>query len=292
MGMRLLRGCFLSTLALSLAGCTHIRRVDRTVKAPHVLDATLQQLNTQLAEQYTSIQSFNASVDITATTGGKHEGEVKESSAFPGYILMRKPSDLRTLMMVPLARSLALDMVSDGKNFKLVIPPRSIAREGADGVAVNSKPGLESLRPNIIRESILVPAMQADELVNLTENARILPPAAGKKESIEEPDYDLTISRVKTGHELETVRVIHIGRVTLKPYEQDIYDHAGRLVTVVTYDKYQKFGEIWFPTSILITRPIDEYTLKIDIMKMTMNPKLDDDQFQLKFPDNISIQKM
>jgi len=63
----------------------------------------------------------------------------------------------------------------------------------------------------------------------------------------------------KTGNELQTIRVTHISRVTLKPYEQDFYDTAGRLVEIVTYDKYQKFGDIDYPTSILITMPIYEY---------------------------------
>jgi outer membrane lipoprotein-sorting protein len=44
--------------------------------------------------------------------------------------------------------------------------------------------------------------------------------------------------------------------------------------------------------SITITRPIDEYTLKITITKLTLNEPLDDESFKLEFPDNIPVQKM
>ncbi len=35
---------------------------------------------------------------------------------------MRKPRDIRVILQVPLLGSLMADMVSDGNNFKLVIP--------------------------------------------------------------------------------------------------------------------------------------------------------------------------
>ncbi len=281
-------------LGTPLTGCYSIRThaVDKTVVAQHVQNATLDQLVTKMNEQYRAVQTLNATVDITASTGGRREGQVKEIPTFAGYIMLRKPTDLRVLMLVPVLRSRALDMVSDGKNFKLLVPPKNKAVEGSDEVTTPSKNGLENLRPNIIRDALLVPAVGPDEYIDLTENSRILAPARGKKEAIEEPDYDLVFLKVRTDHVLERVRVIHISRTTLQPYQQDIYDHSGHVVTVVAYDKYQKFGEVEFPMSLLITRPLDEYSLKIDVSKLTVNTPLDDEQFVLKIPENIPIQKM
>jgi len=284
-------------MSVVLTGCasllTHSRAVNKTVLAANVLDATLEQLNGELEKQYGAIQSVNATVSIAASTGGEHQGEVKDYPAFSGYILFRKPSDLRTLMLAPIVKTRAVDMVSDGKNFKLLIPTQKKAIEGEDHeVATPSKNGLENLRPYIIRDAMLVPPVQADESVSKTENARILPPAPGKKFSTEEPDYDLTVTRSKQGNELQTVRVIHISRVTLKPYEQDVYDAAGRLVTIVTYDKYQKSGDVDFPMRIEIKRPLDEYSLKIEITKLVLNQTLDDEQFVLTFPEGMIVTKM
>ena len=282
---------------LPLTGCLsltiHRRTVGKTVRIPIVLDATVEQLNDRIAEQYVAVKSLNASVDIKASVGGSAVGEVKEYPAFSGYILMRKPDDLRVFMLVPVVRSLALDMVSDGKSFKLLIPPKTKAIVGTDEeVSSPSKNGLENLRPYIIRDALLVPPVLPDELVTLTQDARILPSAPGKKEMTEEPDYDLAVSRKKSGNVLETVRVVHISRVTLKPYQQDVYDHAGRLVTMISYSNYKRFGDIDMPMSILISRPLDQYTLQITVDKLTLNQPLDDEQFVLKIPDNIPIQKM
>jgi outer membrane lipoprotein-sorting protein len=293
-----LSSCFFGLallVMLPLTGCIRTHAVDQTIVPARLMNATLEQLVAQMNERFAAVQTLNATVDITATTGGRHEGQVKEIPSSSGYIFLRKPLDLRVLMLVPVFRSRAIDMVSDGKTFKLLMTvPATPARgiEGAEELTKPSKNGLENLRPSVIRDSLLVPAVQPDEYMDLTESSRLTVPVYGKKARIEEPDYDVVFLINRSDHVLERVRVVHISRVTLLPYQQDIYDHSGHIVTVVTYDKYQKFGEVDFPTSILITRPVDEYTLKIDISKLVINGKLDDEQFQLKFPDGLAIRKM
>ena len=240
-----------------------------------------------------AIQSFTAKSDIAASTGGAHTGEVKEYTSLTSYIILRKPSDLRVLMQKPYVGSRALDMVSDGKNFKLVYSIlKTGAYEGPDAPSTKpGKPGLESLRPNIIREALQVPPRQPDEFISETENSRIVTPAQGKQDAIEEPDYDISFLRERSNHVLETVRVIHISRTTLLPYQQDIYQN-GHIVTTVSYANYQKFGQIDFPMSININRPIDEYSLRIIISKLTLNEKIDDEQFNVVFPEGVTVQKV
>jgi hypothetical protein len=287
----------LTVAALSLTGCLSLtirhRTVSKTVRASIVQDATLDQLNKQLAAQYNSVKTLNAKVTIKVSTGGHHEGEVQEIPSFSGFILLRKPSDLRVILQLPLVGSMALDMVSDGKTFKLAVPPKKIAREGSEELTNPSQKGFENLRPKVIRDALLVPPVEADEFVSETQGFRIIPPAPGKKISTEEPDYDLTVTRHKTGNEEQTIRLTHISRVTLKPYEQDIYDDAGREIEIVTYDKYQNFNGIDFPTSILITMPLYEYSMQIDITRLTLNGNMDDESFKgFEFPAGIPVQKM
>jgi outer membrane lipoprotein-sorting protein len=258
-----------------------------------VQDATLDQLNKQLAAQYDAVNTMNAKITIKVSTGGHHEGEVQEIPSFSGFMLLRKPSDLRVILQLPLVGSLALDMVTDGKTFKLAVPAKKIAREGSEELTTPSAKGFENLRPKVIRDALLVPPVGPDELVSETQSFRVIPPAPGKKVSTEEPDYDLTVTRRKTGNELEAIRLTHISRVTLKPYEQDIYDPSGQLIEIVTYDKYQTFNGIEYPTSILITMPIYEYSMQIDITKLTLNQEMDDESFKgFTFPEGIPVQKM
>jgi outer membrane lipoprotein-sorting protein len=284
---------------LPLTGCLSVRTrsVDKTVVAPNVQDQSLDALLKQMADRYAAIDTLNMSVSITASTGGAHQGEVKDYPGLAGYIVLRKPSDLRVLMLAPYVRTRLIDMVSDGKNFKLLITlPKTHAIVGPEVMTAPSKNGLENLRPSIIRDALQVPPVQPDEYVALTKNFRVLAPAHGHKEAIEEPDYDLTVLRQKADesnrHVLERVRVIHISRVSLLPYEQDLYDGSGRLVTTISYDKFQKFGETVYPASILIKRPIDEYTLQIMVTKLTVNQKLDDEQFKLTIPDGVPVKQM
>ncbi len=290
---RAVRVALLGALASCLAGCySHTLALNKVIVAPGVHDATLEELNTRLASQYAVVKTLTLKVNIQVSTGGTHEGESKVYLTVPGYILVRKPADLLVLLQAPVAGNMLLQMVANGTTFKLLSPPKNIAREGSETVSSPDAKGLESLRPSIIRDALEVPPVGKGESVSRTLGSRILPAAPGKKEAVEEPDYDLTVTRPKQGNELETVRVVHISRVTLKPYEQDVYDRAGNIVEKVIYDNYQKTGDLDFPHSILITIPAAEYTMKIEVTKVTLNQDMDDEQFKLEFPPNMTVQKM
>ena len=283
----------LVTLAPALTGClTHIRAVPKTRPAEVVMSATLDQLLTQVDTRFNEIQSLNASVEIVASEGGSRQGQIKEFPSFSGYIFLRKPENLRVLMRVPLLGSQALDMVSDGKTWKLWIPPKKLAMTGTSDAASPTQHGLESLRPKVIFDSLLVRGLGPDQIVVLTQDSRILPDPKDKKQLIEEPDYELTILEPPQGKTAHALRVIHIGRSTLLPYQQDIYDQNGYVVTQAYYSNYQTFGDIPFPMKIEIKRPQDQYGLAITITKLTLNQKLDDDQFEVKFPEGVQVKTM
>jgi outer membrane lipoprotein-sorting protein len=283
----------LVTLAPALTGClTHIRAVPKTRPAEVVISATLDQLLSEVETRFNAIQTINATVEIVASEGGARQGQIKEFPSFSGYIFLRKPEDLRVLMRVPLLGSQALDMVSDGKTWKLWIPPKKIAMTGNNEAAESSQHGLESLRPKVIFDSLLVRGLSPDQVVDLTQDSRVLPDPKDKKQLIEEPDYELTILQPPQGRIAHTLRVIHIGRSTLLPYQQDIYDQNGHVVTQAFYSNYQTFGDIQFPMKIDIKRPQDQYGLAITITKLTLNQKLEDDQFELKFPEGVQVKTM
>jgi outer membrane lipoprotein-sorting protein len=283
----------LVTLAPALTGClTHIRTVAKTRPAEVVMSATLDQLLTQVDIRFNEIQTLNATIAIVASEGGARQGQVKEFPSFGGYIFLRKPEDLRVLMRLPLLGSQALDMVSDGKIWKLWIPPRKIAMTGSGEAANPTQHGLEGLRPKVIFDSLLVRGLGPDQIVVVTQDSRVLPDPKDKKQLVEEPDYELTILEPPQGKTAHTLRVIHIGRSTLLPYQQDIYDQNGYIVTQAYYSNYQTFGDIPFPMKIEIKRPQDQYGLAITITKLTLNQKLDDDQFELKFPEGVAVKTM
>jgi outer membrane lipoprotein-sorting protein len=283
----------LIAMAPALTGClTHTHSVPKTRPADLVLNATLDQLLQQLNSRFDSIQTINASVEIAATTGGSLLGQVTKHPSFSGYIFLRKPEDLRVLLRVPFVGSVALDMVSDGKNWKLWIPPRHIAMMGTNEVTKPSKNGLENLRPAVFFDSLLVRGLGTGQIVSLTQNVRVVANPMNKKDMIEEPDYDLEILEQPQGETAHTRRVIHISRTNLLPYQQDIYDTDGNVVTSAFYSNYQSFNDIPFPMKIDIRRPLDQYTLTVTMTKLTLNQKLEDDQFELKIPDGVPVKTM
>jgi outer membrane lipoprotein-sorting protein len=280
------------SLALPITGCYHTRSVPKTRLPDVVLTAPLDQLLKQVDDQYNSIQSMTAFVQIAASTGGSHQGEIKEYTPFTGYIIVGKPDQIRVILTVPVYGRV-LDMVSDGKNFKMLVPPKSCAIIGADQVANTSQKGLYSLRPAVILDSMLIRGMEDDEVVSRTQDIRVIENPKKKNDLIEEPDYDLEFLSQPKGHVARTLHVIHVSRADLLPYQQDIYNDDGKVVTQAFYSNYQKFGDVNFPSKIVINRPLDELGLTITISKSTFNQQLPSDQFDLgPIPDNFAIQNM
>jgi outer membrane lipoprotein-sorting protein len=294
-GVRLAPLGLLLPVLLPTTGClSHTRAVEKHRRADVVLSAPLDQLLQRVDDQYNSIQSMTAFVQVSTSTGGSLQGEVKESINFGGFIIIGKPEQIRVILKLPLLGSDALDMVSDGKTFKMLIRPKSCAIVGSDTVTNSAQKGLYSLRPAVILDSMLIHGLEPDQIVSRTQDTRIIENPRKKKDLIEEPDYDLQFLSQPKGQVARTLHVIHVSRANLLPYRQDIYDADGQIVTQAFYSEYQKFGDIDFPTKIVIQRPLDELGLTISVTKgTTFNQKLDDEAFDLgPIPEGYAIQNM
>ena len=279
--------------APALTGClSHTRIVPKTHIAPVVMETTLDQLVQQLDTRYNAIQTMNAGIEISKISGGSLQGEIKESVSFAGYLFIRKPEDILIYLKVPVVSSLAMEMVSDGKTFKLYIPSEHKAFTGTNQVTTPSKNSLENLRPDVFFDSVLVHGV-GDNLVSMTLDTHIVDNTAQKKgEMIEEPEYALSILATPKGKEVHTLRVIHISRANLLPYKQEIYNDAGQIVTRALYSNYQTYNDIPFPTHIEVDRPLDHYGLNLNITKLVLNQKLEDEQFDVKIPEGVPTEHL
>jgi len=277
----------------ALTGClSHTRTVPKARRPDVVMSTSLDQMAKQLSQRYQSIDTFNASVEMSGITGGNLEGKETQSLSFSGYILMRKPEFLRVLLLVPVVRTQALDMVSDGKNFKLLIPSRHRAIQGSNTVTTPSKNGLENLRPDVFFDSLFIQGPEQEQIISMTTDTRIVESGKKKNDLIMEPAYALQILAKPEGTTVKTLRVIHINSTDLLPYQQDTYDKDGNVVTKAYYSDYKFYGNFPFPTNIRIERPRDHYSLTVSVTKLTLNGHLDDDQFELKFPENIPVETL
>jgi len=287
-------------MAAGLTGCFSTTRLVQKTQAPDVYrTATVEQLEKEVGDRDAAIKTLNAQVLITASVGGGSTGKVTEYTSFKGYIFVQKPDELRVIMQLPVIGSRAMDMVSDGKTFTLVHATAGhgdVWMQGSNTVTQPSKNALQNLRPPVFLDSLLLHSARPDEYVTLTESTRVAQPETKHHDAIVEPDYDLGFSKIKAGPNsgriLQLERVIHISRTSMLPFQQDIYDESGKLVTQATYANYQAYGDQQFPALITIARPVDEYSLKIDVTKLTLNETFDSDQFELKVPEGVKVQKM
>jgi len=282
----------LLSLTPALTGClVHTHSVLKTHPPDVVRNATLDQLLELTTARYDSLDSLVLTVQISSATGGSTQGVVKETTPFKGFIILGKPESIRVLLQVPLLGSVALDMVSDGRAFKMSIPPKHCAIVGSD-VSQPSQKGLYSLRPAVILDSLLIQGRGENQVVSMTQDSRVVANPEKRKDYIQEPDYDIEFLSQPEGPVARTLRVLHISRVNLLPYRQDIYNADGKVATQALYSNYQRFGSIDFPTKIVIQRPLDELGLTITVTKANLNQKLQPDQFELQIPPGTPTQNM
>jgi hypothetical protein len=280
-----------------LSGCLyHTHKVEQTTLAGPPMDASVAQLVNGVNDRYAAVNSLTATVDFQATTGGARQGKQTDITPFHGYILLRKPSMLRVLALLPVVRTHAFDLASDGKTFKLVIPPRSRAIVGSNTVTKPSTNALENLRPNIFLDSVLVKSITPERMVYLTSTSETR--RQGKK-LVETPEYDLHIGEEDPQtdahlqvHVIKPTRVIRFSRLTLLPVGQDIYGEDGGVETHVEYGPYRQFGSTHMPSSIVIQRPRESYQITISVQKVVVNQPLGDEQFVLKIPSDYKVQTL
>ncbi len=120
--MRLKRVAATGLFALipALSGClTHTRSVLKTRPPDVVYSASLDQLLQQVADRYKATQTATLFVDISASTGGSREGKVTDYYTFSGYIILQNPNHIRVVLKVPVFSGVAMEMVSDGKSFRM-----------------------------------------------------------------------------------------------------------------------------------------------------------------------------
>jgi len=101
-------------------------------------------------------------------------------------------------------------------------------------------------------------------------------------------DYTLNIIK-QSGREWDLSRKVVFDRIDLQPHQQLFYDEHGSIVTDVHYDEYREFNGVFFPTKIEIWRPHEEYAIKLEITKLTINGPIMDDQFTLDLPSGAGL---
>jgi hypothetical protein len=273
-------------VALSTTGCGVFLRTrpveDQYSKTP-LKESTQQGLIDSINQQAEAIHSLKATVDIDTSVGGLKKGHYTDYKEIRGYVLARKPDSLHMVGLMPIVRTTAFDMVSDGQDFKVSIPPKNRFVIGKNEVATpNSDQPMENIRPQNIYEALLIRRIDPNTEIAVLENGyETLHDAKGFR--VLQEDYELTvIQKYEKGWRL--ARKIIFGRTDLKPHRQFIYSEDGSVATDARYAEYKDFDGISFPSRLEIFRPQEEYDITLNMLKVDINKTLTDDQFVLEQP--------
>lgn len=275
-----------------LSGCLfRSRKVERVMSAAPLKSATQQELIDYVNAQAAKVQSMQATVDIDTSVGGIKKGKVTDYQQIRGYVLARKPAMLRMIGLMPIVRNRAFDMVSDGNDFKLWIPPKNRFIVGRNDVASHStQQPLENLRPQQIYEALLLPQIGPQNEIAVMENDfEIVTDAKGHQ--VQQADYVLEIIQ-KSERGWFLSRKIIFSRTDLLPHRQLIYDQDGNLTTDARYEDYKDYAGVTFPSQTEIWRPQEEYDITLTVVKLELNQPLPDDKFQLSQPPGAEVVRL
>lgn len=280
---------FLLLVVLPTAGCMfRTRPVEEKYSTAPLKDATQRGLIDIINQQAQAVHSIKATVDIDTSVGGIKKGHVTDYKEIRGYVLARQPASLHMTGLMPIVRTTAFDMVSDGERFRLWIPSKNRFVVGLNQMATpDSDQPMENIRPQNIYDALLIPAIDPQDEIAVMENGyETLHDAKGHP--ILQGDYELVVIR-KTDNGWVLSRKIIFGRTDLKPHRQYIYDENSKVSTEARYAEYKDYDGLSFPSRIEITRPQEEYDITLNLLKLDINQPLTDEQFTLEQPAGAEV---
>ena len=272
-------------LSSGLTSCVARRRLITRASGsntPALKIADAKSLMDDLQHQFDAIQDFSATVDMVPALGSAEKNRITEYKDVRAYIRFRKPAQMRLIGLLPVVRSQAFDMVSNGETFKLYLPSKDRFIVGRNEVVKPSSNNLENLRPQHFTDALMVRPIDLQRFHVILENFT------------DEDNAYYILHEVKEGVNgaLTLNRTIWYSRIDLQLARQMIFDENGNILTDARYSQWHSYDNIPFPKHIEINRPRDEYAVVIDLVKMDINKGIPDSQFVLEQPEGSTLQNV
>jgi hypothetical protein len=235
-----------------------------------------------VARQFSAVHDFNATVDMVPAQGSAEKNHITEYKDVRAFILFRKPVDIRIIGLLPVVRSKAFDMVSNGTAFRLYLPTKNRFITGRNETPELSENKLENLRPHQFLDALVVRPVDPRTVKLLLENFTDEDNAFYIIHEIQEsPDGQLHL-----------LRTIWFNRLDLQLARQLIFDGAGNIASDARYSEWKAYDNVPFPKHIEINWPREESAVVIDVVKMDINKGVSDDKFVLEQPEGTTLQTL
>jgi hypothetical protein len=248
-----------------------------------VQTATPEDLVKLIDQRWDSLTSLTVTAEVTA-----HD-RTKDYPPFRCNVIMQKPKMLRVLGRYFGVK--AFDMASDGTRFTLVIPSKSLIIKGSNTATDKSGTDWENLRPDFFYDAMAIRGLDQDEDYMVASDTETVEDASNKHLFIE-PEYVLSITRHKAGHENQPVRTITFHREDMLPYDQYVYDKDGVLETQIFYSNYTTFSAGKYPSKITIKRPQEGIELDLAVDQVHQNVDLPGGEFDVEIPDGATTRQL
>ncbi|MEJ2006727.1 MAG: hypothetical protein P8Z30_00985 [Acidobacteriota bacterium] len=244
--------------------------------------ATVAELVKDVDAWSQAINTLTATVEFKPTTGSIYTGVIKEYQNVHGFILLKKPAMIRIIGQAPVVRTQIFDMVSDGREFRVSIPPKNKFIVGDNSYRGPSKTSLENLRPEHILDALLIPPIDETREKVFSEEAQT---STGQY-------YILSVVEPGRAVELSLKRKVWFDRSNLNISRLQLYGAEGSLREDIDYADYHDFQGISYPSEITLSRPAEGYKLSIEIEKATFNRPISSEKFKLEKPPAATLVKL
>lgn len=267
-------------LALAAASTGCLYRTQAVAPPPVAArTATLEELLRQI-ERFRAVQSLRAEVTMGLTFLNDDMDRTKTLTDVRGFILAERPDLARIQAQYPVTHQTAFDMVSDRDKFSVYLVWRKRFLQGATALDERSEERAENIRPQHVVEPLLIDPPQSDEIAALDNQARI-----GRL-------YHIVVLHKKQGDHEVITRKFWFDRADLQLAILEIYDGDGNAVTQASYSDWRQEGDAPYAARVSITRPIDGYSLVVQMQEPGINATLPPDAFVLDPPPGVPVERV
>ena len=273
--------------------CLVRTRVERALPSAHAT-ATIEELSEKL-EVFGRIRTMKSTVELRLSVvtedqanqgksgGGESElRRVQEFTEVRGFILIERPAKIRTIAELPVVKSKAFDMVSDGIEFKVHIPPKNRFLVGNATTNGLSKRRVDRVRPQHLLEAVLIDPPRENEPHRMLENVLYGDRA-----------YQIVhLMRAGAEGKLTLSRKIWFDRDGFHIARMQAFSKQADLMTDAFYTDWREVDGLPYPGTIFLSRPKDGYEVQLRIVKPGLNKKLAEHSFELKAPKGVEIERI
>ena len=226
------------------------------------------------------IHSFLMRAELSPSVLDRSKGTATDYATVGTFILFRKPDDIRILGKDPMIGSTIFDMVSNGAQFRMSIPPKKRFIIGNNDAPAGSGNKLENLRPSALLTSLLINPPDPSAGFTLLES------------DTERGLYILLIIR-RNGEQFTLAGQVYFDGHALQVSRQKTFDASGGIVSDTRYADWKTYDGISFPSQIDIQRPKDNYEVQLNLTSMKFNTSdVTAQKFILERPPDSELQEL